>query len=54
VPRYEYRGERTQLPRWAEKKGEPGVTAYQIQKNATSIDGLPGLGWVTSSPSVRR
>ena len=47
VPTYEYRGERDQLVAWAEKKG-PDVEAYQREKNATSIDGLPGLRWVES------
>ncbi len=43
VPRYEYRGERDQLPRWCERKGETGLRDYQREKNARSIDGLPGL-----------
>jgi hypothetical protein len=45
VPRYDYVGERQQLPRWAEKKGESGLHAYQLKKNESSIDGLPGLLW---------
>jgi hypothetical protein len=36
-------GERDLLRLWAEKKGPDGVTAYQAQHNAVSIDGLPGL-----------
>jgi hypothetical protein len=47
VPRYEYLGERDQLLRWAEKKGEAGIRDYQRRKNYESIDGLPGL------PSLR-
>ncbi len=43
VPRYQYEGERTQLPEWADRKGADGVTAYREERNATSIDGLPGL-----------
>ena len=43
VPRYEYTGERTQLPDWVEKKGPDGVKEYQAKKNRESIDGLPGL-----------
>lgn len=46
VPLFEYRGERTQLPAWAEKKGEAALLDYQRQKNAVSIDGLPALRWV--------
>jgi hypothetical protein len=43
VPRYEYKGERDKLLAWAETKGPAAVAAYQHEKNATSIDGLPGL-----------
>jgi len=43
VPLYDYRGERDQLVNWAQKKGEEGLRAYESQKNALSIDGLPGL-----------
>ena len=44
VPRYEYAGERDTLARWAEKKGPEGVAAYQRERNALSLDGLPALG----------
>jgi hypothetical protein len=43
VPRYAYAGERTQLVDWAERKGAEGLEAYRRDKNARSIDGLPGL-----------
>ncbi len=43
VPRYEYIGDRPQLLDWAEKKGDDGLRKYQVQKNRTSLDGLPGL-----------
>lgn len=43
VPRYRYEGERDQLGKWCEKKGAAGVDAYVREKNARSIDGLPGL-----------
>jgi hypothetical protein len=46
VPLYEYQGERTQIPAWAAKKGPDGLVQYQKDKNARSIDGLPGLRWV--------
>ncbi len=45
VPRYRYEGERSQLPDWASRKGEPGLLAYQREHNARSIDGLPALRW---------
>lgn len=48
VPLYEFAGERDTLPRWAEKKGPEGVRAYQGEKNATSIDGLPALAGGTN------
>jgi hypothetical protein len=43
VPRYDYVGERDQLIRWSERKGEAGIRVYQREKNSRSIDGLPGL-----------
>ena len=46
VPRYAYEGERTALGAWAAKKGPDGLVQYQRDKNAESIDGLPGLAWV--------
>jgi predicted pyridoxine 5'-phosphate oxidase superfamily flavin-nucleotide-binding protein len=44
VPLYRYEGERTQLPAWAERKGAEGIAEYKRERNATSIDGLGGLG----------
>lgn len=43
VPRYEYRGERSQLIDYAEKKGPEGLANYRSQKNRVSIDGYDGL-----------
>lgn len=43
VPRYEYRGERSQLVEWCDRKGPGGIDEYQSQKNRASIDGLAGL-----------
>lgn len=40
VPRMQLAGQRDQLVRWAEAKGD-GLDAYRRQKNARSIDGLP-------------
>lgn len=45
VPVYEFKKDRTQLEDWAVHKGEAGLDAYQREKNATSIDGLPALEW---------
>ena len=43
VPRYEFTGERTQLPEWTRRKGPEGLVAYRADKNRASIDGLPGV-----------
>ena len=41
VPLFDYVGERNQLDRWAEKKGEEGIKAYWDEKNRISLDGKP-------------
>lgn len=43
VPKYEFVGQRSQLVDWADSQGTDGLTAYRAQKNAASLDGLPGL-----------
>ena len=43
VPLYRYEGPREQLPAWAARKGEAALESYKRDKNARSIDGLPGL-----------
>lgn len=47
VPRMDYVGERDTLVRLAESRGEDGLARYRAEKNAASLDGLPGL----ASPS---
>jgi len=45
VPLMGYEGQREELLRWTEKKGEAGLRRYVAEKNRESIDGLPtGLG----------
>lgn len=44
VPLLRFEGEREVLAAWARKKGRDGIAEYQRTRNATSIDGLPGLG----------
>ncbi len=39
VPLFEYRGEREDLNRWAEKKGEEGIKKYWEERNRVSLDG---------------
>jgi hypothetical protein len=43
VPLYEFQADRPQLAEWARKKGPEGVLRYREEKNARSIDGLPGV-----------
>jgi hypothetical protein len=43
VPLYEYKGERSQLIDYAEKKGPERMEEYRAQKNRASIDGIAGL-----------
>jgi hypothetical protein len=43
VPRYEYVEQRDTLLQWADRKGQQGIEDYKKEKNASSIDGLPGL-----------
>ena len=46
VPLYDFRRERSQLADWAERKQETELNAYQREKNALSIDGLPAVTWL--------
>jgi len=41
VPLYDYRAERPNLERWAEKQGREGLRKYRRDHNEFSIDGLP-------------
>ena len=41
VPFYEYKGERSILYDWMDKKGEEGLKNYMKEKNTVSLDGLP-------------
>ena len=43
VPRYDFAGERDQLTRYAQSKGQAGLAEYRAKKNAWSVEGLPGL-----------
>jgi hypothetical protein len=42
VPQYAYQGHRDQLLKWSAHKGEAGIRNYQQERNAESLDGLPG------------
>jgi hypothetical protein len=41
VPYFDYAGDRDDLNRWAENKGEDGLRRYRQEKNAVSLDGKP-------------
>ncbi|MBB3110830.1 hypothetical protein FHS18_002897 [Paenibacillus phyllosphaerae] len=41
VPFMSYEGERDTLQRWAGQKDEEQLTAYRLQKNTKSINGMP-------------
>jgi predicted pyridoxine 5'-phosphate oxidase superfamily flavin-nucleotide-binding protein len=43
VPEMKMVGQRDRLLTWAETKGDNGLAAYRAERNATSIDGLPGF-----------
>lgn len=43
VPRYKFAAERDTLVKWAEAKGSDGLAKYRRERNAKSLDGLPGL-----------
>jgi len=41
VPFFEFKAERDQLEKWAEKKGPEGIQKYWEEKNRASVDGKP-------------
>jgi len=41
VPRMDYVEDRQVLAQWSEKRGEQGIRDYWMEKNQTSLDGLP-------------
>lgn len=41
VPLFDYVEDRDQLNNWATKKGESGIKQYWLDKNQTSLDGIP-------------
>jgi hypothetical protein len=43
VPLLEYERERDELLKFADRRGPDGLVEYRHEKNAASIDGLPGL-----------
>ena len=43
VPLMEFEAHRPTMDEWSERKGRDGVERYRAEKNAASIDGLPGV-----------
>ncbi|MGB8697945.1 MAG: pyridoxamine 5'-phosphate oxidase family protein [Thermosynechococcaceae cyanobacterium] len=43
VPFMAFQGSRDDLDRWAESKSDSALEAYRRDKNAVSLDGLPGM-----------
>lgn len=41
VPLYDFVGDRDQMARWCENKGDDGLVKYRQEKNVRSVDGLP-------------
>lgn len=46
VPLMSFDRHRSTLDEWAHRKGSNGIRAYWSQKNASSLDGIPGLSVV--------
>lgn len=43
VPHYEFQRERDSLKNWSDGKSADELLEYRIERNAASLDGLPGL-----------
>lgn len=43
VPIYDFKKDRDTLHKWVANKGEDGIKNYIVEKNNTSIDGLPAI-----------
>lgn len=43
VPLFEFKSERDSLANWIDSMSDEDMRAYQAEKNAVSLDGLPGL-----------
>lgn len=43
VPLMTFEGHRSKMDEWSERKGRDGIVDYWAEKNAASIDGLPGM-----------
>lgn len=46
VPLMSFEADRSRLDEWADNRGPEGLDDYRAQKNARSLDGLPGLSGV--------
>jgi hypothetical protein len=46
VPIMEFQRHRDNIDHWVDTKGPDGLVSYRAEKNAESIDGLPGIAQV--------
>jgi len=51
VPEYEFKCERESLKNWCDSKTADELLEYRAEKNALSLDGLPGLDSEPTAPS---
>ena len=54
VPYMRFEGERERLTVNHGRRGADGLHRYQRERNAESIDGLPGLAWVEAEQTARQ
>jgi len=53
VPLYEFKSDRDALGNWCASKTDDEILAYRAERNASSLDGLPGLDLASGSPRER-
>jgi pyridoxamine 5'-phosphate oxidase-like protein len=51
VPLMRFEAERKDLDHWVQRKGPEGLVSYLAEKNAESIDGLPGIAPGVPAPA---
>jgi hypothetical protein len=54
IPYMRFEGERERLTVNHGRRGADGLHRYQRERNAESIDGLPGLAWAEAEQTVQR
>jgi hypothetical protein len=51
VPLMSFQADRDRLDEWAQNRGPEGLVRYRAEKNAVSLDGLPGLSGIGGEPA---